>query len=235
MSNRTKPLLFDATPYLLDVVADVLSVHVIPSSDVTIVFVPVPTATHNPYCESHTIPRPVVNTDVLSVHVIPSGDVDIALVPAPTATHRALLHATPCPDVVSDVLPVHVLPFGDVATVFVPEPVANHNDNREFHAIPYPEPENVVFPLPVHEIPSGDVTIVFVAPSPTATHKDPFHAIPRPRTDNTEVLPVHVIPSGDVAIEFVPAPTATHKDNCGDHATPYPAVENIVFPLLVQV
>ena len=136
-SNRTKLLIFDATPYLLDVAADVLAVHVIPSIDVTIVFVPVPTATHNPDCESHVIPRPVVNVVVLSVHVIPSTDVAIALVPEPTATHRAPLNATPCPDVVSgDVLSVHVIPFGDVAIVFVPAPVAIHKDNCEFHVIP---------------------------------------------------------------------------------------------------
>ena len=83
-------------------------------------------------------------------------------------------------------------------------------------------------------IPSTEVAIVFTEPIPTATHKLPFHATPRPELLNIVVpRPVHVIPSGEVAIVFVPVPTATHK--LPFHATANPLEVNTVFPLPVQV
>ena len=66
---------------------------------------------------------------------------------------------------------------------------------------------------------------------------DPFHATPNPVLENTESPnPVHTIPSGDVAILLFSSPTATHRDNCGDHATPNARKLNTaVVPLGVHV
>jgi hypothetical protein len=78
---------------------DPLPVHVIPSTDVAIEFVPEPTATHKDNDELHVIPRAIVeNIDVpLPVQLIPSTDVAIEFVPEPTATHKEPFHATAIP------------------------------------------------------------------------------------------------------------------------------------------
>jgi hypothetical protein len=70
---------------------------------------------------------------------------------------------------------------------------------------------------------------------PTATHKDPFHAIEEQKSLNTVLpLPVQFIPSEEVAsVSFVPLPPATHKDPF--HATELQPESNTVFPLPVQV
>ena len=84
-------------------------------------------------------------------------------------------------------------------------------------------------PNPVQCIPSCDVAMVFV-PYPTATHIEPFHAIPFPNPVKI-VLPLLVqkTPSGEVAIEVLvltPCPTATH--NLPFHAISITLVNKVV-------
>ncbi len=92
-------------------------------------------------------------------------------------------------------------------------------------ATPRPRVENGEDATGVQVIPSDEVAIA-APPSPTATHTDPFHAIPYPAVENGEftVTCAQEVPFVEVAIEASPCPTATHKDPF--HATPNPLVEN---------
>jgi hypothetical protein len=96
---------------------------------------------------------------------------------------------------------------------------------------------NRVDVIGVQVIPSGELpTLPVRKSSPTATHKEPFHATPRPEYLN-KLFPLwfQVLPSGEVAIVAelpLPAPTATHKDPF--HAIPIP-VTKVEFPNPFQV
>ena len=71
-------------------------------------------------------------------------------------------------------------------------------------------------------------------PLPTATNNVPFHAMPLPYVEKTDVPnPVHVMPSEECAMVFVPLPTATHR--IPFHATSSPHVENMEVPTPVQL
>jgi hypothetical protein len=93
--------------------APVIPVHVMPSLEYAIEFVPEPTATHRvPY---HATPFPFVEKIVtpLPVQENPSFEYAIEFVPEPTATHRVPDHATPFPcveKIAVPVIPVHDIP-----------------------------------------------------------------------------------------------------------------------------
>ena len=94
--------IFAATPYPELLKIDVpIPIHVIPSVEYAMVFVPYPAPTHwfnsalyatvNPQIVKIEVPNPV--------HVMPSVEYAMVFVPEPTATHRfcSTLYATPIP------------------------------------------------------------------------------------------------------------------------------------------
>ena len=154
--------------------------------------IPSPTATQiDPF---HAAPYPVERAlCVDSLHDTPSEEYAIPFTSLPftlllnaTATTFVgggdmLLKATPYP--ISKISfpdddPSHVLSSVEYAMVFIPSPPTATN-LVPFHATPRPAFIKIFFPAPVHVLPSVECAIVF-APSPTATHIDPFHAIPYP-------------------------------------------------------
>jgi hypothetical protein len=116
------------TAYPVGVIkVDAIPVHVVPSTEYAIVFVPVPTATYNnPFhatlyaaVEKIVVPSPV--------HAVPSKEYASVFVPAPTATQKSSPNTALYPPVLKIVVPnpVHVSPSSfEYAIVLVPSPYA---------------------------------------------------------------------------------------------------------------
>ena len=156
-------------------------VQVIPSGELaSVLFVPVPAATHTDPFHATAHPRPPLKTVVDCAAHTPLVHVTTAFVPDPTVTPIDPFHPPPEHSVKRlGVTPAQVIASDDVAIELdAPAPLATHTDPFQNTSSPV---VRILFPdvEPVHTIPSREVAIVFV-PDPTATHNDPLHATPFP-------------------------------------------------------